>query len=655
MLQLPVAYNDYFTAAQGTSMTVITGNIGIDNGAGADFDPDGTTLGWVVGTGFSPVGDGDRYLGAFFSGGVLGFLTIEGTVSYPFPVFSSVTGMTTAEGGQVTLNTSGSFSYTSALGYSGTDSFTYTLVDLDFQTTTATVYFNVTPTAGANDRPIAADDYFTGAEDTVITGSLLADNGNGPDTDPDGDVLSVRAQTIYSHAGGLVRLFVDGTFSYTPASGFSGGDWFDYTLLDPSGASDIGRVTLAINPVNDAPVAVDDTFSLSHDKSVSGNVLANNGLGPDRDAEGDALSVLAGSFTTAAGGQVVLLADGSFVYQAASGYVGADHFDYTLSDPSGASDIGRVNLTMVNNAPVASLDRFYLGFGSNGTGNVLLTNGSGADSDPDGDALSVVAGQVTSSNGGALQISANGQFTFKPGELFFGTESFTYTLRDSLGATATGTVQFVVAPPVGGYMGSSLDDIWTGTDTANTALLGYGDDTADGLGGSDVIGGGYGDDTISGGLGNDRLYGQADKDYLAGAAGADQLFGGDGADIMSGGGGADRLLGGSGNDKLSGGAGADQFLFDAPLLGEVDRITDYTGTDRLVFKAVDLGIAAGLLADASYLAAPGAAAVDHGRFVYDAGLKSLWWDADGNSATGDLQVAQFDTKVTLTTSSFLIV
>ena len=654
MLQTPIAANDTFSFAQGANVSGITGNLGADNGAGVDFDPDGTILGWVAGTGFNPAGDGDRNLGAWFSGGVLGFLSIEGTVSYPHPVWSTATSITTAGGGMVTLNTLGGFSYTSALGYSGTDSFTYTLVDADFQTTTATVYLNVTPTAGANDRPVAADDVFAGLEDTVISGSLLADNGSGPDSDADGDLLGLQPQTIISGAGGIVRMFADGTFTYTPKPGFSGNDWFDYTLRDPSGAFDTGRATLAIAAVNDVPVAVDDSFTLVHDRSVSGNVLVNNGAGPDRDADGDALAVVAGSFATASGGQVTLQADGSFVYQGAAGYVGPDHFDYTLSDPSGATDIGRVNLILTNTAPVAMLDRFNVGFGSSATGNLLLSNGYGADRDPDGDALSVTAQNLTSASGSTLAISANGQFSFRPGELFFGTESFAYTLRDSLGATATGAVQFVVAMPAGAYLGSSYDDIWTGSDSADTGLLGAGDDTASGLGGNDLIGGGAGDDVLNGGLGHDRLYGQADKDSLVGGAGNDLLYGGSDADILSGGGGADRLLGGSGNDRLSGGAGADHFYFDAPAIGTIDRITDFTGTDRLVFAASDLGLAAGALADASYLAARGAAAVGHGRFVYDAGLKSLFWDADGTAATADVQVARFDTNVTLTLANFLL-
>lgn len=85
MNELPIAIDDTLVAAQGQLQTTITGHLGADNGQGADADPDGTLPGWVAGTGFIPVGDGDRYLGAWFADGPLGFLTIQGTVSYPRP------------------------------------------------------------------------------------------------------------------------------------------------------------------------------------------------------------------------------------------------------------------------------------------------------------------------------------------------------------------------------------------------------------------------------------------------------------------------------------------------------------------------------------------------------------------------------------------
>lgn len=627
MTLAPIAAADTFTTAQGAAATSLTGHLGADNGFGADTDPDGTVLGWVAGTvtAFEP--DGDRFLSVFFSNGVLSFLTIQGTVSYPHPVIVTATALTTAEGGFVTLTTSGQFAYTSALGFSGVDSFTYTLVDADFNFTTTTVTLNVTPTAGANDRPIAADDRFTLAEDTILTGSLLADNGAGPDSDPDGDALHLVNHTVFSAQGGLVRIFADGNFSYTPRTGFSGADSFAYTLLDASGAQDTGHVALTVTATNDAPVAVDDAFTVSHDRSLTGNVLI--GAGPDRDEEGEALTVTAGTWTTTAGGSVTMAADGSFAYQPPAGFTGVDGFDYTVSDPSGAADTGHVTLRVVNGNPVAATDTHGLAYRGQVMGNVL-TN----DSDPDGDALVVTAGQTLSDTGSVLTMASTGDFTFKAGDLATGLQVMTYTLTDTLGATTTGTLRFFVGPH-GGYQGTASNNQWLGTAGGDLALMGAGDDRADGAGGQDVLGGGADDDSLLGGLGNDRLYGEGDKD---------DLFGG---------GGADRLDGGAGNDRLKGGAGADQFILNLDP-SDIDRIADFTSADRLVFRAADLGLTAGALPDASWLVAHGAADGSHGRFVWHSASRSLAWDDDGLAATASQIVATFDSRLVPTLDSFLL-
>ena len=636
MTVAPIAAEDTFYVTQGLTSTTVTGNLGADNGSGVDHDPDGTVLGWVAGEGFTPVGDGESYLGAFFTDEVLSFLHITGTVSYPFPIITTSTAITTAEGGTVWLDTSGNFSYQSALGFSGTDSFTYTLVDDAFNQTTTTVTINVAGAEGANDRPVAADDVFAVNEDTALAGNLLADNGNGPDTDPDGDALRVLNQTIGTASGGLVRIAADGSFTYTAKAGYSGTDSFDYTLLDPKGASDLGHVSLTVLAVNDPPVAVDDQFQVSHDRTLSGNLLADNGTGADHDPEGGALTVRAEVLTTAAGGQVSILADGSFTYQPAVGYVGTDSFDYTITDPAGASDSGQVTVSVVNHAPTAETDSFYLTYQASISGNVLAGNGQAPDSDADGDALSVVAGRFVSAKGSVLTLDADGNFSFVASDLSYGLEVMTYSLVDTLGAATTGSMQFFVSGH-GGHQGSYLSENWTGGTGADTAMMGYGDDTVDGLGGHDVIGGGAGDDYLLGGAGNDRLYGEADKDALYGGTGAD------------------RLDGGAGRDQLKGGGGADSFVIAVGPAYDSDRIGDFARVDRLVFNASDLGLSSGKLADTSWLVAKGAADGDHGRFVYDARARNLAWDDDGLAATANLLVASFDTKVTLTIDSFLLV
>ena len=546
----PIANADTFTFAQGASVSTVSGNLGADNGGGVDYDPDGSILGFAAGTVLSLAGDGDRFLGAWFDGNVLSFLTIQGTVTYPHPVIVTTAALTTAEGGLVMMDTSGNFTYTSALNFSGLDSFTYTLVDADFNLTTTSVTLNVTPTAGANGRPVAATDQ--------------------------------------------------------------------------------GLVTPVILPVNGAPLARDDAFRTTHGRNVAGNVLADNGAGADSDADGDVLTVDAGAWTTTAGGTVTMAADGSFAYQPRSGFVGTDSFSYTLRDPTGASDLGLVTLEVVNRAPVAVTDSYAVTYRGTVTGNLLQN-----DSDPDGDAMSVTPGRYVTAKGSVVTVAADGSFSFTAGDLAVGAEQMTYRLTDTLGAVSTGSILVTVGGH-SGYRGTAEDDTWTGTSADNVAMMGGGDDWADGGDGRDILDGGADDDMLYGGLGNDRLYGQAGKDELFGGAGVDWLDGG------------------AGDDRLRGGAGADLFSLDIDP-ADTDRIGDFAAIDRLLFDAVDLGLSAGGLPDASWLVAAGAPDGSHGRFVYNAASRSLAWDHDGLAATAAQVVVTFDSRVTLTHESFLLV
>jgi hypothetical protein len=336
----PVADDDTFTVQQGLTSTSLRGNLGIGDGVGIDQDPDGDALGWAAAS-----ASFDR---AFFSNGQLGFLSFKIINGVGVPSVSTATSMTTAAGGTVTIQTNGDFSYRSPTGFSGVDWFDYTLVDAHFATDIGRVTINVQPAGGINDRPVAADDAFAGVEDQRITGNLLVDNGKGADVDPEGGALSVNNGTIRTAAGGLVSILANGDFTYAPRENFAGTDSFTYTVFDNQGASSTATVTLDVTPVNDAPIAGNDSFAGAPGRPISGNVTAN-----DRDPEGDSLQVVAASIITAGGGFVTLLSDGNFTYSPAAAFAGTDSFDYTLLDSAGASAIGTVTLSVVNHAPSA--------------------------------------------------------------------------------------------------------------------------------------------------------------------------------------------------------------------------------------------------------------------------------------------------------------
>jgi len=155
--------------------------------------------------------------------------------------------------GAVTLNSDGSFTYTPAANFSGTDSFTYRAVDSTGQSAPATVTLTVTP---VNDAPVAQDNTYSVNEDTTLNVSAPGVMGN--DIDPDGN--SITAALRAPAVNGTVTLNANGSFTYVPVANFSGTDSFTYRVNDGSLNSPDATVSITVNPVNSAPVSLADSY-----------------------------------------------------------------------------------------------------------------------------------------------------------------------------------------------------------------------------------------------------------------------------------------------------------------------------------------------------------------------------------------------------------
>jgi len=149
--------------------------------------------------------------------------------------------------GALTLNANGSFTYTPAANFNGSDSFTYKANDGQADSNVATVALTINP---VNDAPVAVNDSFATNEDTALT--ITAPGVLANDTDVDGNSLTAVVVTGPSH--GALTLNTDGSFTYTPAAGFNGPDSFTYKANDGLLDSNVATVALTVNPVNVAPV-----------------------------------------------------------------------------------------------------------------------------------------------------------------------------------------------------------------------------------------------------------------------------------------------------------------------------------------------------------------------------------------------------------------
>jgi len=155
--------------------------------------------------------------------------------------------------------------------------------------------------------------------------------------------------------------------------------------------------------------------------------------------------------------------------------------------------------------------------------------------------------------------------------------------------------------------------------------------------------------------GADTMIGSNFADNFRGGAGNDIMNGGAGNDILDGGAGNDTVNGGTGNDTLTGGANNDTFVFNKPTAGSVDNITDFvTGTDKIALVGSDFGLAAGPVAAADFVLGTAANAA-HQQFIYDAGSKTLFWDADGTGAGAAVAITTFSTAANLHLADLLVV
>jgi VCBS repeat-containing protein len=204
--------------------------------------------------------------------------------------------------------------------------------------------------------------------------------------------------------------------------------------------------------VNDAPVARDDAFVLDEDSVLT--VFVPGLLGNDSDVDSPVLNVVLVSGTTH--GTLALNADGSFSYAPDVNYYGPDSFTYRASDGALESALATVALTInaVNDPPSALDDTASTNEDTPVTGNVLNGANGGADSDVEGDALTVLTpGSFTTALGATVTLEANGNFTYDPrgSAILQGlatgasrVDSFDYSITDGNGGTDTASVAVTV-------------------------------------------------------------------------------------------------------------------------------------------------------------------------------------------------------------------
>ncbi len=287
--------------------------------------------------------------------------------------------------------------------------------------------------------PVAIADQFSLSEDEEFRGSLIAN-----DSHPDGRSFTMDSQPVRLPDNGSVLLNAYGTFVYRSAANFAGNDSFIYQITDNMGLTAQAEVSLTITPVNDEPQPLDDSYNLLSNTSLT--ITAPGLLVNDLDPDGDNLQVSSTVVTAPAHGTVELSSDGAFSYTPEQNYSGEDFFVYQVTDGQGGAAQARVamRIDIPNSAPIARNDSYQ----SLEDETLIVSAASGVlanDSDPDGDTISLETELLSTVQNGQLILAPDGSFSYIPQQDFFGTDSFSYQIRDEEGLVGEASVVLTVA------------------------------------------------------------------------------------------------------------------------------------------------------------------------------------------------------------------
>jgi hypothetical protein len=305
--------------------------------------------------------------------------------------------------------------YTPKADFFGSDSFEFSVKDAAGISALAVVTVSVAP---VNDAPLASGQSLTLAEDSS---RLIRLNG----TDPDGDTLAYT----------IVRPPAQGTLSgtppnvtYTPKADFSGTDSFEFSVRDALATSAPAVVSIVVTPVNNAPLASEQSLTLAEDSS---RLIRLNGTDPDGDT-------LAYTIVRPPAQGTLSGTPPNVTYAPKADFSGTDSFEFSVRDAlaTSAPAVVSIVVTPVNDAPLASAQSLTLAEDSS---RLIRLNGT----DADGDTLAYTI--VRPPAQGTLS-GTPPNVTYAPKADFSGTDSFEFSVRDALATSTPAAVSIVVTP-----------------------------------------------------------------------------------------------------------------------------------------------------------------------------------------------------------------
>ena len=381
--------------------------------------------------------------------------------------YLTVTAVGPATNGIVESNPDNTIAYTPGLNFNGIASFDYTVTDAGGSTATATVTVNISP---VNDAPVAVDDSDNVDEGLSTTTVVMSNDNDVDNLDTELIVTIISAPSL-----GSATVKADGSVTYQHNGSETTSDSYTYQVCDPDLLCASATVTLAVNPVNDAPVAGNDAANVDEGAAVTTTVLEN-----DSDADNLNNELTVSVIALPDNGTATVEADSTITYQHNDSETTADTYTYQICDPGNLCASANVTVTVnpVNDAPVALDDVANVDEGATVTTTVL-------DNDSDADNLNtelIVTVTGPPANGTAT-VEADGSVSYQHNGSETTADIYTYQICDPENLCASATVTLTVNPvndaPV------AVDDTAT-TDEDVAVIIPVVDNDSDAEGGLDL-------------------------------------------------------------------------------------------------------------------------------------------------------------------------
>jgi len=268
-------------------------------------------------------------------------------------------------------------------------------------------------------RPLAIDDLAATSLGVAVAIDVLA---NDVSVFSPVNLASVTIWTAPLH-GAAVPDLATGEVLYTPAPGYAGPDSFTYTYMDLAGApSNTATVGVTVNPTSSAPVAVNDNVDTVRNATVLIHPLVNDTGLIDPSTLEIGTAPLNGAAVPDAG-------SGTVIYTPEFNFAGADSFTYTVANGSAVSNVATVSIA-VNAAPPTAVDDVATTDENEPVAIPVLANDTGRI------VTASVAVGTAPLHGTAVRNPVTGVVLYTPAVNFFGTDTFTYTFADGLGAVS---------------------------------------------------------------------------------------------------------------------------------------------------------------------------------------------------------------------------